>query len=103
MWGQPPSAVLGPKARCLLHLAASRPVELRSTDSRWRLSPQGLCWAQVSGCVESRNSVVLSAILLKGHGSNWQAADGLGVRCVLFESEIPVLPELKQGESRTRE
>ena len=39
LWGQPPSAVLGPKARCSVAGKPPSPVELRSTDSRRRLSP----------------------------------------------------------------
>src|SRR5580700_10003866 len=69
----------------------SNPVELRSTGQPRRLSRHGICSTEAPGtgrlpcgpltigCAGSQNSIPLSAILLKGYRSNWQAADGLAL------------------------
>src|SRR5271169_3557338 len=61
---------------------------LRPEDSRGRLSPQGhASWPLIQRCAGSQNSTGLSAILLEGHGSNWQAADGLAVIAFFLNSD----------------
>ena len=41
-----------------------------------------------SSCAGSQISTPLSAILLVGHGSNWQAADGLAVMVVSLLNSV---------------
>src|ERR1700722_17428063 len=69
----------------------SHPVELRSTGRprgavpAWHLLDGGTGDGRLPGgpltigCAGSQNSIPLSAILLKGYRSNWQAADGLAL------------------------